>query len=97
MSPKVDGGTAGDRRGAVDARCSGCSVSGSTPDETFRGTMRGRTPDGAPATVIVTRQGLGRDARVWLTFNGAIKTTVVMTNGESGQLGELLDKATVAR
>ncbi len=59
--------------------------------------MRGRTPDGAPTTVIVTRQGLGRDGRVWLTFNGAIKTTVVMTNGETGQLSELLDKATTAR
>jgi hypothetical protein len=26
-----------------------------------------------------------------------IKTTVVMTNGETGQLSELLDKATTAR
>ncbi|MGH3813006.1 MAG: hypothetical protein ACRDUV_11185 [Pseudonocardiaceae bacterium] len=72
-------------------------MSGSTPDETFRGTMRGRTPDGAFATLIVTRQGFGRDGRTWLTFDGAIKTTVVMTNAETGQLGELLDKATVAR
>jgi hypothetical protein len=47
--------------------------------------------------LIVTRQGLGRDGRVWLTFNGSIKTTVVMINGETGQLGELLDhKATTA-
>lgn len=70
---------------------------GSTPDETFRGTMQGRTPDGEFTTLIVTRQGLGSSGRVWLTFDGAIKTTVVMTNGETGQLGELLDKATVAR
>ncbi len=48
-------------------------MSGSTRDETFRGAMRGRTPDGEPTTVIVTRQGLGRDGRVWLTFNGAIR------------------------
>ncbi|MGH3984552.1 MAG: hypothetical protein ACRDST_18170 [Pseudonocardiaceae bacterium] len=67
------------------------------PDETFRGTMRGRTPDGQPATVIVTRQGHGRDGHVWLTFDGAIKTTVMMTDGETGQLGELLGKATVQR
>jgi hypothetical protein len=72
-------------------------MNGSTRDETFRGTMRGRTPDGEFTTVIVTRQGLGRAGRVWLTFNGAIKTTVVMTDGETGQLGELLDKATVQR
>jgi hypothetical protein len=67
--------------------------SGSTPDETFRATMQGRTVNGEPTTVIVTRQGLGRDGRVWLTFNGAIKTTVVMTNPETAQLTELLDKA----
>jgi hypothetical protein len=59
--------------------------------------MCGRTPDGQPATVIVTRQGLGRDGRGWLTFNRAIKTTVVMTNPETVQLCELLNKATVAR
>jgi hypothetical protein len=72
-------------------------MSGSTSDETFRGTMRGRTLDGEPNTVIVTRQGLGSAGRVWLTFNGAIKTTVVMTNPETVQLCELLTKATMAR
>jgi hypothetical protein len=30
---------------------------------------------------------------VWLTFNGAIKTTVVMTNPETACLVELLNKA----
>lgn len=29
------------------------------PEETFRGTMRGCTPDGDFSTVIVTRKGLG--------------------------------------
>jgi hypothetical protein len=72
-------------------------MGGSTPDETFRGTMQSRTPDGDYATVIVTRQGLGNAGRVWLTFNGAIKTTVVMTDLETARLGELLDKATLAR
>jgi hypothetical protein len=47
--------------------------------------------------VIVTRQGLGNAGRVWLTFNGAIKTTVVMTNPETVQLCELLTNATAAR
>jgi hypothetical protein len=72
-------------------------MSGSTPDETFRATMRSCTPNGEPHTVIVTRQGLGNAGRVWLTFNGAIKTTVVMTNPETVQLCELLTKATATR
>ncbi|HEY2765691.1 MAG TPA: hypothetical protein VGJ13_17025 [Pseudonocardiaceae bacterium] len=72
-------------------------MTGSIRDETFRGTMRGRTPDGEFTTLIVTRQGSGSSGRVWLTFEGAIKTTFVMTNGVTGQLGELLDEATVAR
>ena len=66
---------------------------GATRDETFRGVMQLRTPDGETATVIVTMQGLGDAARVWLTFNGAIKTTVVMTDGETGTMRELLGKA----
>lgn len=72
-------------------------MSGSLPKETFRGTTRGRTPDGDFTTLIVTRKGEGNGARVWLTFDGAIKTTVVMTNGETGQLGKLLDNAMVAQ
>lgn len=72
-------------------------VSGSTPYEMFRGAIPARNPEGDSATVIVTRQGLGRDGRVWLTFDGAIKTTVVMTDGETAQLSELLDKATATR
>lgn len=72
-------------------------MSGSSSVETFRGTMRGRTPDGDPTTVIVTRRGLGRDGRAWLTFDGAIKTTVVMTDEETEQLVELLAAATDGR
>lgn len=71
--------------------------SGSTPDEMFRGTIRGRTPDDHPSTVIVTRQGLGSNGRVWLTFDGAIKTTVVMTDPETVELGKLLDAARAAQ
>lgn len=62
-------------------------------DETFRGTMRGRTPEGDFTTVIVLRRGLGSSARVWLTFNGAIKTTVVMTEPETEELVGLLGDA----
>lgn len=74
----------------------GDACAGSTRDETFRGVMQVRTPDGETATVIVTRQGLGSAGRVWLTFSGAIKTTAVMTNGETGTLQELLDRATLS-
>jgi hypothetical protein len=66
-------------------------------DETFRGTMRGRTPEGDYSTVIVLRRGLGLSARVWLTFNGAIKTTVVMTEPETEELVGLLGDAQRAR
>lgn len=65
--------------------------------ETFRATMQGRTPEGDRATVIVLRRGMGSTARVWLTFSGAIKTTVVMTNPETAELVELLGDAQVAR
>ena len=60
--------------------------------ETFRATLRTRTPDMEWATLIVTRQGLGSAARTWLTFHGAIKATAVLTDEEArqliGQLGE---------
>jgi hypothetical protein len=35
--------------------------------------------------------------RVCLTFNGKIKTTAMMTNQETAQLYELLNKATTPR
>jgi hypothetical protein len=67
---------------------------GSTPHETFRAALTGRTPDGENSTLIDTRQGQGGDARVWLSFNGGIRTTVTMTDDETGELIELLDRAT---
>ncbi|MCA1671833.1 MAG: hypothetical protein LC799_06385 [Actinobacteria bacterium] len=63
------------------------------PDETFRATVRGRTPEGDFTTLIVLRRGLGRAGRVWLTFDGAIKTTVVMTDPETAALVGLLGEA----
>lgn len=66
-------------------------------DETFRATLVGRTPQGEPSTLIVTRQGLGHAGRTWLTFDGAIKTTVVLTDQETGQLAGLLGDAARAR
>jgi hypothetical protein len=69
----------------------------SGPTETFRGTMRGRTPEGERTTVIVTRKGIGSAGRTWLTFNGGMKTTVVLTDQEAGQLPGLLGDASGAR
>ncbi|PZS37447.1 MAG: hypothetical protein DLM62_19185 [Pseudonocardiales bacterium] len=71
---------------------------GSTAHETFRGAVQGHTFDGrAHATVIVTRQGQGIEGRVWVTFDGATRTTVVMTEGETADLRELLDEAALRR
>ncbi|MCA1674397.1 MAG: hypothetical protein LC799_20145 [Actinobacteria bacterium] len=69
----------------------------SGPTETFRDTMRGRTPEGEPTTLIVTRKGLGSAGRTWLTFNGAIRTTVVLTDQEAEQLTGMLGEASGAR
>lgn len=57
----------------------------------------GPDPEGELTTVIVTRQGLGHAGRAWLTFNGAIKTTVVLTDQEAEQLAGLLGDAARAR
>jgi hypothetical protein len=69
----------------------------STPNETFRATMRGRTPAGEPTTLIVTRQGMGHAGRTWPTFDGAIKTTVELTDQEAEQLNGLIGDASSAR
>lgn len=73
------------REQGCGAMCSG--------EEVFRETMRARDLDGGPHTVIVIRRGLGSKARVWLTLNGAWKTTIQMTDPEAAQLAELLSKA----
>lgn len=71
--------------------------SGSTPAEVYRAVFPGRTPSGELSTVIVTRQGVGPSGRVWLTFNGALRTTVEMTNPETTQLCAMLHEATAYR
>jgi hypothetical protein len=64
-----------------------------SPEEMFRGTVRVRDLNDDPRTVIVLRWGLGGDEWVWLTVNGAWKTTVSMVDSEVSQLCELLTKA----
>lgn len=71
--------------------------SGSTAHETFRAALMSRTPEDDSSTLIITRQGMGRQERVWLTFDGEIKTTTVLTDQEVAQMRELLDKATKSR
>ncbi|MGA9694607.1 MAG: hypothetical protein WBR33_24820, partial [Pseudonocardiaceae bacterium] len=58
----------------------------STPDETYRATMRVQTPEDGPSTLIITRQGLGRSARIWLTLEGSIRSTVVLDDQQVNQL-----------
>lgn len=57
--------------------------------ESFRGTLVARTPAGERSTLIVLR----RKQRVWLTFDGAIKSTATMSDPETTQLVELLRAA----
>lgn len=65
-------------------------------EESYRATVTVRTPDGERTTLIVLRLGLGRDGRVWLVFDGAIRTTAVLTNPESEQLRGMLGDAEAA-
>ena len=58
----------------------------STPEETYRTTMQVRTPQGEKATLIITRQGLGRAGRMWLTLDGAVRTTAVLDDAQVNEL-----------
>lgn len=58
--------------------------------ESYRRVLALRTPEGQHASVIVLR----RRSAVWLTFHGAMKTTVVLTSEDSGRL---IDAVTEAR
>ncbi|HEY2764285.1 MAG TPA: hypothetical protein VGJ13_09780 [Pseudonocardiaceae bacterium] len=62
----------------------------STPDETYRATMQVRTPEHEKATLIITRQGLGRAARTWLTLDGSIRTTAVLDDQQVNELRRTL-------
>lgn len=48
--------------------------------------MRVQTPEDGPSTLIITRQGLGRDARIWLTLDGPIRATVALDDQQASQL-----------
>jgi cell division septal protein FtsQ len=50
--------------------------------ESDRVVLAFRGPEGEAATVIVMR----RSSKVWLVFNGAVKTTVAMSDAQAAQL-----------
>lgn len=60
--------------------------------ETFRATLAGLTPENERATLIVLR----RKQRVWLTFDGAIRTTFTMPASDTTQLVGMLQASTRA-
>lgn len=57
--------------------------------EGYRGTLTARSPENTPATLIVLR----RRRHVWLTFDGAVRTTLLMTRQETTGLIALLRAA----
>ncbi|HEY2723521.1 MAG TPA: hypothetical protein VGI84_02435 [Pseudonocardiaceae bacterium] len=52
-----------------------------------------RSPEKTTATVIVMR----RDGQVWLVLNGALKTTIAMTDSEADQLVDAVRAASRSR
>lgn len=57
--------------------------------ESDRTVLAFRGPEGEAATVIVMR----RNGQVWMVFNGALKTTVAMTDAHAGQLTQAVTAA----
>ncbi len=73
-------------------------MSGSTADETFRGTLAARTPEPkVSTTVIVTRHGIGHSARTWVTLAGSIRCTAVLTDEQVRELQMILTAARETR
>lgn len=61
--------------------------------ESDRTVLAFRDPDGHPATVIVMR----KHGRVWVVFQGAVKTTVAMTDTQAPQLVAAVSAASRGR
>lgn len=58
--------------------------------ESYRKVIELRTPEGHTATVIV----MWRASSVWVTFDGALKTTVTLSDPQAEQF---IDAVTIAR
>jgi hypothetical protein len=52
--------------------------------------MQVQTSKDGPATLIITQQGLGCAARMWLTLNGSIRATAVLDAQDASQLASKL-------
>lgn len=61
--------------------------------EHYRAVIELRTPEGETATVIVTRRGSGHPGQVWLTFHGALKTTLAMNDQEAQKVTDAIETA----
>jgi hypothetical protein len=57
--------------------------------ESFRKALPFRAPDGSAATLLVLR----RSKDVWLTLNGAERTSVVMSDAEAADLIDAIHAA----
>ncbi|MGH4024148.1 MAG: hypothetical protein ACRDRV_06135 [Pseudonocardiaceae bacterium] len=57
--------------------------------ESYRCVLALRTPEGQGASLIVLRRG----SAVWLSFHGAMKTTVTLTNEDAGRLIDAITEA----
>ena len=57
--------------------------------ESYRQVIPLRTPEGHAASVIVLR----RDGRVWITFQGALTTTVAMSDPQAEHLTDAITAA----
>jgi len=62
----------------------------STPHESFRAVMVAGTPGGETTEVVVTRQGEGSSARVWLSVHGTRAGTACLDRVAVRELRELL-------
>lgn len=69
-------------------------MTGPDARETFRRVVEDlRTPEGARCTLIITGRGDGDRWRIWLTFAGGIRSTVVLTSRQAAAVVSALTAA----
>lgn len=65
----------------------------STEEPGTRTVVEAMTPEGRACNLIVCRHGIGRDARVWVSFHGVAQTTAVLRPSQVYDLHAALRKA----
>ncbi len=78
--------SSGRHRSQIPARVS----AGSTRTKGCIATLQVRTPEDGRSTLILTRRGIGRAARTWLTLDGRIRCTATLDRAQVEKLRELL-------